>query len=139
VSYDLLTIGGSPRGFEINGRSLAALIYMPTLISVYDLEQDARQAYVRQLLRRQVEPRWSLPSGRCPLYVCAQCADLGCGAIAVRVTEVDDCFVWSELSHDDPNGRGGDGEAWGTPVTWRDDRDERAFYFAREDYLRALY
>lgn len=128
MSYDLLTIGGSPRGFAINGQPLGQLVELGKLLCVFDLERTQLRPYVKQLLLRE---RSALPSGRCPLYVCECCTDLGCGAVCVRVTEVDDCYVWSELSVESFDG------AW--PVAWRDERLERAFYFARADYLGAIY
>jgi len=39
--------------------------------------------------------------------------------------------VWSELSYESFS------EA--NPITWRDERLERDFYFARADYLAAIY
>jgi hypothetical protein len=72
-----------------------------------------------------------LPSGRCPLYVCELCGDLGCGVVSVRVSQVEDCFVWSELSYES--------FTTASPITWHDDRLERDFYFARTDYLAAIY
>lgn len=59
------------------------------------------------------------------------CGDLGCSAVSVRVSEVEDCFVWSELSYESFSEEG--------PITWRDERLKRDFYFARADYLAAIY
>ena len=61
-----------------------------------------------------------------PLYICPECADLGCGAVAVRVRFEGDCVVWSELGWDDPNV---DGE----PTS-----DVRELWFDREAYRLAL-
>ena len=124
--YDTLgfaTVDGE-RDLAINGRVLSSLIRTGgKRLALGD------PALIKQLLRRAAA---SLPSGRCPLYRCAQCGDLACGAITVRVTEVDDWFVWSELSLETPTGGGRD-------VDWYDDRDERAFYFARAHYLATIY
>ncbi|MBA2538826.1 MAG: hypothetical protein H0V17_04255, partial [Deltaproteobacteria bacterium] len=65
------------------------------------------------------------------IYVCERCGDLGCGAITVRITEVEDCFVWSELSIESFTSA--------SFVRWHDERAERAFYFTREDYLAVIY
>jgi hypothetical protein len=127
MSYDILTITGSPRGFAINGRQLAALVETGDRVCVF-AGIDHAKGYAKQLLLRAPS---ELPSGRCPLYLCHLCGDLGCGAVSVRVTEVDDCFVWSELSIESPGGC--------QPVTWRDETAERDFYFAREDYLAVIY
>lgn len=122
--YDRLgfvTVDGN-RDLTINGRALSSMVR----ISGKRLVLDA--AVVKQLLRR-AKPE--LPSGRSPLYRCDHCGDLGCGAVSVRVTEVDDCFVWSEISIDSPFG--------GTDIDWYDDRYERAFYFERSHYLATIY
>ncbi len=128
MSYDLLAITGAPRDIAINGRPLARLIDTGGRILVFSLDRASTRRYTRQLLLRAPS---ELSSERCPLYVCERCGDLGCGAVAVRVTEVEDCFVWSELSVESFTG--------GSPVRWHAETDERAFYFAREDYLAAIY
>jgi len=128
MSYDVLEVGGSPRGFVINGRSLGEFVELGNRLCVFSVERSTMRSYVKQLLLRE---RSALPSGRCPLYVCERCGDLGCGAVSVRVSEVEDCFVWSELSYESFSGA--------SPITWRDERLERDFYFARADYLAAIY
>ena len=129
MSYDLLTIIGSPRGFAINGRALASLVEIGGRVCVFGgVDHASTRRYTRQLLLRAPT---ELPSGRCPIYVCERCGDLGCGAITVRVTEVEDCFVWSELRIEGPTSE--------SPVRWHDEAAERDFYFAREDYLAVIY
>lgn len=34
---------------------------------------------------------------RIPLYVCAECGDLGCGAITVRMERENECVVWKDF------------------------------------------
>ena len=41
-----------------------------------------------------------LPSGRCSLFVCPECADLGCGSISARISKADDVVVWSDLGYE---------------------------------------
>ena len=120
--------GMARRGFAINGRPLGDLVVLGNLVCVLD---TADRAVTRRVARelRGAAPS-DLASGRVPLYVCAECGDLGCGAVTVRVTELDDCFVWSELSIESYSSA--------TPITWRV-RDERDFYFAREHYLATIY
>jgi hypothetical protein len=36
--------------------------------------------------------------GRVPLYICPECADLGCGCVSARIIEDDDSFAWLELA-----------------------------------------
>jgi hypothetical protein len=37
-------------------------------------------------------------SGRVPLYVCAECGDLGCGAITALVERTPEGFVWRDFA-----------------------------------------
>lgn len=108
----------------INGRRLSLFVAAGDHIGTFGwLDRKHERSYARQLLLR--EPP-SLPSGRVPLYICPECADLGCGAVAVRVRFEGDCVVWSELGWDDPNV---DGE----PTS-----DVRELWFDREAYRLAL-
>jgi hypothetical protein len=50
---------------------------------------EAEREYIRQLLS---------PSGRVPLYVCAECGDLGCGAITTVVEWTPDGVVWRDFA-----------------------------------------
>lgn len=117
-------IAGRPadgrRGFAINRRPLSELIELGGRTCVLAGERDV--AYVRQLLLRAPS---ALPSGRVPLYICSQCGDLGCGAITVRVSLVEDCYVWSELEG-------------ATPARWLV-AEERDFYSAKDHYLGVIY
>ena len=117
------------RGFAINGRPLGDLIELGdrTCVLGGGLSRELERSYVRQLLGRAPS---ELESGRVPLYVCSECADIGCGAVTVRVIALDDCFVWSELSVESP---------WSaSPIDWRT-REERDFYFAKSSYLGVVY
>jgi hypothetical protein len=50
---------------------------------------ETEREYIQQLLAA---------SGRVPLYVCAECGDLGCGAITTRVDRTPDGFVWHDFA-----------------------------------------
>lgn len=50
---------------------------------------DSERAHIQQLLSA---------SGRVPLYVCAECGDLGCGAITAFVERTPDGFVWRDFA-----------------------------------------
>jgi hypothetical protein len=89
------------------------------------LEKRVREApFARQLLLRE---RSKLPSGRVPLYICPECADLGCGCVSVQVSETEDCFVWS-----DPGWENNYQEGWCAIDGARD------FYFVKEPYRLLL-
>jgi hypothetical protein len=59
--------------------------------------------FCRQLLLRQAS---AFKSGRVPLYVCACCADLGCGALTVRVEKVDGGIAWCDFGWEWTDGGG---------------------------------
>jgi hypothetical protein len=42
----------------------------------------------------------SLPTGRCMLYVCAQCGDISCGAITVRIQREGEFIVWRDFGYE---------------------------------------
>ena len=50
---------------------------------------DSEREYIQQLLAA---------SGRVPLYVCAECGDLGCGAITALVERTPDGFVLRDFA-----------------------------------------
>ena len=54
-------------------------------------------AFAKQLLLK--EPS-DLESDRIPLYVCNCCADLGCGALTVKVQKFDGYFIWSDFGYE---------------------------------------
>lgn len=116
------------RSFAINGRPLGVLVALGDSVCVLDTSDRANTRRVARQLRGADPSEFA--SGRVPIYVCSECGDLGCGAVTVRVTELDDCFVWSELSIESYNSA--------TPITWRV-RDERDFYFAKAQYLATIY
>lgn len=54
-------------------------------------------SFAKQLLLK--EPS-ALESKRVPLYLCNCCADLGCGALTVKVEKIDGYFVWSSFGYE---------------------------------------
>ena len=121
---------GRHRELAINGRGLSTLVQVNGMACAFAwLDGREYRQLVKQLLLRAPS---ELPLGRCPIYICERCGDLECGTVRVRVSEVEDCFVWSELSYESPT----DGAH---PARWFDERAERAFYFEREHYLSVIY
>jgi hypothetical protein len=51
--------------------------------------RDSEREHIEQLLSG---------SGRVPLYVCAECGDLGCGAVTVQVERTPEGFVWRDFA-----------------------------------------
>jgi hypothetical protein len=93
-------------------------------------------ASAHQLLLRVPSP---LTSGRVPLYICAECGDLGCGCIAVSVSELEECVVWSGFCND---GIGPRKTGYETEVASSEPSpsfpDVRDYYFLRTEYEAAL-
>jgi hypothetical protein len=86
--------------FVVNRRKLSGLIHVGDHIGVLGWQSRAdERRCARQLLLREPAP---FPDGLVPLYICPECADLGCGAVTVRITVRDDCVVWSGFGWNDP-------------------------------------
>jgi hypothetical protein len=49
---------------------------------------------LRQLMQGE---RSQLPDGRVMIYVCAECGDLGCGAVTVAVRREGDTIIWDHF------------------------------------------
>ena len=86
--------------FVVSGRSLYEELFRRGFGYVSCLgwladphDQDARA-------RLLLEQEGDLPSGRTALYICPECADLGCGAISVRILREGADMVWTELGHE---------------------------------------
>jgi len=56
---------------------------------------EAQQLAIAELLRQQ---KPSLSSGRCQLYICPECADIGCGAVTARVEREGNLIIWNEFA-----------------------------------------
>jgi hypothetical protein len=37
-------------------------------------------------------------NGRCPIYVCPECADIGCGSICCKISKDSDYYYWSDFA-----------------------------------------
>lgn len=65
-------------------------------------------AYLREWAARLVAAGPALlPSGRCELFVCPECGDLGCGCVSCVAERDGEHVVWSELGWEtdyDPDG-----------------------------------
>jgi hypothetical protein len=81
--------------FAISGQPLREIVEPGDFIGLFGwLDRSFELTFFARLLLR--EPS-ELPSGRVPIYICAECADLGCGAVTTRITKNDDSFVWSDF------------------------------------------
>jgi hypothetical protein len=82
--------------FVVDGRPLSELVgdYVSCL-GWFSPEENAKA--VRRLLLR--EPP-DLPNNRNTLYICPECADIGCGALSLVVERVGDNFIWRDFGYE---------------------------------------
>ena len=59
-------------------------------------QPDIYKPAVERLLL-QLEP--DLPDDRYSIYVCAECGDIGCGAVSVRIEQTDNQIVWRDFAY----------------------------------------
>lgn len=79
------------RDFSVNGSALRTMLDLGDVAPVFGwLDRRTERGYARKLVPA------AKGSSRATLYICPQCADLGCGYVSVRVEAIDDCVVWSE-------------------------------------------
>lgn len=110
--------------FEINGARLSTTLGLGDLVSVFGwLAPKHQHAHAEQLLLRS---RSELSSGRVPIYICPECADLGCGAVTVNVFRDGDEIVWTDFHHETNYGSA-------SPI------DAPQFVFDAEAYRLTLY
>ena len=88
--------------FVVDGRSLSDVVQRKAdLIS--DLgwgPQGYQEAVVARLL---FQAPGDLPTGRNSLFVCPECADLGCGRVGAMIERVEDHITWRDFVYE--NGR----------------------------------
>ena len=101
---DELRAGGPNRqerrynDYAVNGRPLHLLLDAGDRVTPFGwLSHELEIRFARSLLLR--EPS-TLPSGRVPLYICAECGDLGCQTLSARVVLEDDWFTWTEFAYE---------------------------------------
>lgn len=114
--------------YKMGRRRLTDLIKTGDRVSVLGwLPRKDEQGYARQLLLRAPP---AFESGRVPLYICPECADLGCGAVTARVSREGEYVIWSDFHHEAPNGEASPVEAV---------RVMRDFVFEWEPYRLLLW
>ncbi|MBI1249606.1 hypothetical protein GC197_17415 [bacterium] len=112
--------------FAVNGQPLVEIVQPGDFITPFGwLSLDLQRQYFCQLLLRQPS---ELSSGRVPLYICPECADLGCGSVTVKIVKYDDCLVWSEFGFENNYEDG--------PINI--DPSVRDFAFHKTEYYQAL-
>lgn len=83
--------------FIIDGKSLLKkFLGNADMIGCFSQAIDSSEVY-SQLLCLSTP---TLLSGRVLLYNCPECGDIGCGAIACKVSRAENTYVWSDFAYE---------------------------------------
>jgi hypothetical protein len=80
--------------FVIDGILLQERLKTTYITELGWLSSQSAEKAVGRLLRK--EPP-DLPDGRQSLYVCPECADLGCGTVSIVIERIFDEIVWKDF------------------------------------------
>lgn len=83
--------------FVVDGRPLSELIDGDVISCLGWLDPVENAAAVRRLL---LEEPADLPNGRRTLYVCPECADIGCGVVSLVVERGGETIVWRDFGYE---------------------------------------
>ena len=84
--------------FIVNGVSLGDMLDGGGAIGCLGWEVPKHdEEQVQVLLLKQPTP---LETGRVMIYVCAECGDIGCGAVTASVEKTADHFVWKDFGYE---------------------------------------
>ena len=84
--------------FVINGQSLGELLQVGDMIGCLGWGKPEYESDMTQiLLLKKPSP---LETCRVTLYICAECGDIGCGAITAQVEKTSEHFVWSGFGYE---------------------------------------
>jgi hypothetical protein len=90
--------GRSYLDFVIDGISLAQRFTSAgfDLVGVFSKSwiPEANEAALRRLL---LEESPDFPNGRCSVFICSECGDLGCGAVSVHISASEDRIIWKDF------------------------------------------
>jgi hypothetical protein len=95
--YWEFVVDGEPLGARLGpmiGLSNVAVDFVPVLVLNWPIGFPAQD--FDPLIGRSVPP---LPGSRVPLYVCAECGDLGCGAVTVIIDWTETNVVWRDFGY----------------------------------------
>ncbi len=87
--------------FIVNGQSLYELLGASKFDMVGRFSQEENLALNREsaeVFKLKQAP--DLENGRCMLYVCSECGDIGCGAITIKISESSGIIEWSEFGYE---------------------------------------
>jgi hypothetical protein len=83
--------------FIVDGQSLFEIISSELIGRLgWGRSETDKESVNILLLKKQPD----LPNGRCLLYVCPECGDIGCGAITIKIEKTAEHFVWKEFGYE---------------------------------------
>lgn len=83
--------------FVVDGEPLYPIISGAGIDNITPLWLDSGAAAVAAAVGRLLgQQPGDAPGGRVSVYVCAECGDLGCGAVTVELTVHPDAVTWSD-------------------------------------------
>ena len=81
--------------FYVDGKRLADTLDIGDFIPPIGwLGSDVELHFLAMLLRKTPG---DLPGNRTPIYVCAECADYGCGVVSCVIERTDEGIVWRDF------------------------------------------
>jgi len=84
--------------FVIDGVSLAERFTSEgfDLVGVFSKSwvRETNEAALKRLL---LEEASDFPNGRCSVFVCGECGDLGCGAVSAHISASDNTVIWKDF------------------------------------------
>jgi hypothetical protein len=86
--------------FLVDGQSLAELLGATKRGLVGRLDRDQRECNVQSVRVLTGDAAPDLGDARVMLFVCAECGDLGCGAVTAAVHSDGDTITWSDFKYE---------------------------------------
>ncbi len=84
--------------FVVNGKSLSDLLKTGDNIGCLGwLPPASEQMILEQLTAKRLS---DLGNDRYSIYICPECADIGCGAITVQIEKTQNGFVWRNFGYE---------------------------------------
>ncbi|MEK7855724.1 MAG: hypothetical protein AAB288_06515 [Acidobacteriota bacterium] len=112
--------------FVIDGESLWERIDSDLISCLGWLADELNQKHVRRLLCKVPA---DFPDERRSLFICPECAELGCGALTAVIERIDDNIVWRDFGIQNDH----------TDEIWRTDlADLGPFFFNATEYYQVL-
>jgi hypothetical protein len=111
--------------FIVSGQSLRTILNADNqgLISPFGWGNNDYELEIIKEFRGQKIPQ--IPSKRLMIYVCADCGDIGCGAITADLEINDDKVIWKNFGYEDNS----------SEIDFNSFKDIPPFEFKRADYF----